>query len=127
MATVCAALLAAVTAVLVSDQFAMRRGMRNDLVVLAEIFGANNQAALTFDDARTSRELLAGLKAKQSIVSAAIYGPDGNIFATYHRAGVPDDAPLPAVQPDGIRFESNRLKLFSRIHFDGQRLGTIYL
>ncbi len=42
------------------------------------------------------------------------------------RPGVPKAA-VPAVQSDGIWFEPDRLKLFSRIHFADQFVGTIYL
>ena len=85
MATVSVALLLACAAVLAYDQIAARDSMRNDLGVLAEIFGANSSAALSFNDRPAAEELLSTLKAKQHVVAAFLYAADGKLFATYYR------------------------------------------
>jgi hypothetical protein len=68
------------------------------------------------------------LRAKRSIVRAAIYSPDGAVFASYSRdpAAV---AALPRFRVDEERaaFESGRLRIFQRILLEQQLIGGIYL
>ena len=71
MGTVCTALLLACAAVLVYDRVVLYHAVENDLGILAEILASNSAAALTFDDPKAARELLAGLKARRSIEAAA--------------------------------------------------------
>src|SRR5512142_2319468 len=87
MATVSCALMLACAAVVVYDQIAARESMRNDLDVLAEIFSANSTAALSFNDRPAAEELLSTLQAKPHITFAALFRPDGTIFARYRREG----------------------------------------
>jgi two-component system, sensor histidine kinase and response regulator len=127
MATVGVALLFAGVAILAYDRLVFRDAMRNDLEILAEIFGSNNTAALSFGDRRAAAELLTGLRAKRSIVSALIYSADGKVFAAYRRDREPTESAAPPLGPEGSWFEPNRLKLFKRITLGGQIAGTIYL
>ena len=83
MATVSAALILACAAVLGSDYLALLSSMRNDLGVLAEIFGSNSTAALAFRDQKAAEEILSALKAKRHIVGACVYGGDGRPFACH--------------------------------------------
>ncbi len=85
MCVVTAALLFSSVAMLAYDQLALRTTMRNDLNVLAEMFGANSTAALSFGDQKAANELLEGLRAKRHITQAYIYSGDGVLFATYRR------------------------------------------
>src|SRR5580704_19335016 len=93
MSAVASALLFASAAVLAYDQLAIRSEMRNDLSVLAEIFGVNSTAALSFCDQQAAEELLGGLRAKPHVVEAFIYDAKGKLFATYRRADVPTRSP----------------------------------
>ncbi|MBZ5635117.1 MAG: response regulator [Acidobacteriia bacterium] len=127
MATVSCALMLACAAVLVYDQIAARESMRNDLDVLAEIFASNSTAALSFNDGPTAEELLSALEAKQHITFAALFRPDGTIFARYHREG-PDARQVvtpPAV--DRTWFEGDRLIVFKGVWLKGQKIGTVCL
>src|SRR3984893_9020003 len=58
---------------------------KNDLTVLAEIFGSNSTAALSFNDPKAAEELLSGLAAKRSILCAYLYAPGGQVFSEYRR------------------------------------------
>ena len=105
MATVSCALMLACAALLVYDQIAARESMRNDLDVLAEIFSANSTAALSFNDGPAAEELLSTLQAKQHIIFASLFRPDGTVFARYRRHGTPLDEmmlPPPSIAP-GLR------------------------
>ncbi len=123
---VVAALIPASIAVVTYDQIAVRREMRSDLDVLAEIVGSNSTAAITFGDRSAAADLLSGLKANKRIVTAVIYSGDGKPFASYRRHAAPQ-APLPALRPSGSRFEGNRLIVYRDIQLASQVIGVIYL
>jgi signal transduction histidine kinase/CheY-like chemotaxis protein len=126
MSAVTAALVFASAAVLGYNQLALREDMRNDLSVLAEIFGVNSTAALTFGDQRAATELLGGLRSKRHIVTAFIYDAKGQVFAAYRRADMPASSRVPPVASDSSWFENNRLKVARTIRLNEQAIGSIY-
>ena len=127
MSTSTVALLLASVGFVVYDMVAFRSQMSDDLMTQAEIVGANSMAALAFRDGPAAREILSALKAREGIVAAALYAPDGALLADYRR----DNATTRAVpaRPDasGSRFEDNYLRVFHRIDLHGQTLGTVYV
>ncbi len=125
MSVVTAALVFASAAVLGYDQLALRTEMRNDLSVLAEIFGVNSTAALTFGDQQAAEELLAGLRAKRHIAAAFIYNANSQLFAAYRRSDVPRNSPAPPPAGDSSWFENNRLMVARTIRFNEQAIGSI--
>lgn len=127
MVTVGVALVLASLAVVGYDYWTFRTSMRNDLDVLAEIFGSNSTAALSFADQKATEEILSGLKAKRHIVGACIYSLDGDLFAAYRRQPETQGFACPGLQPDSSWFEPTRLRLFKRIVLHGKPIGTIYL
>ncbi len=126
MATVSAALTVSGGAVLSYVHFMFRDAMRHDLATLAEIYGSNCTAALTFDDPKAAGELLSGLSAKRAIVSAVLYTADGTPFADYRRNSG-DVTTTPPIRSDASWYEPDRLKMFRRVVLDQQPIGTIYL
>lgn len=126
MGTVCTALMLACVAVLIYFNIVLHKTMENNFGILAEIFASNSTAALTFDDPSAARELLSGLKARQSIKFAAIYSANGKVFAAYSRDPGQGEFPIPGVRTNTVRFERNRLKLFKKILVGGQPIGAIY-
>jgi signal transduction histidine kinase/CheY-like chemotaxis protein len=135
MVTVGAALIMACGAVLIYHDYTLRDSLRRDLGVLAEITGDNSTAALSFGDRKTAAELLSGLRAKRSIVTAAIYSADGRIFANYRRDRADQASPdVPAGQiqagqmnEDRASFTNQRLEIFHAILLARQSIGAIYL
>lgn len=127
MATVSVALILACATFLIYDQVAYRESMRSDLGILAEIFGSNSTAALSFGDPPAARALLSGLRAKRSVTKAVIYSANGKPFAEYVRKQSAANSAPPGVRADGSWFEGNRLRLFRSIVLDGQAIGSIYL
>src|SRR5438552_4045160 len=105
MVTVGAALILACAAVLGYDYLAFRDSIRNDLGVLAEIFGSNSTAALSFGDQKATEEILAGLKAEPGIVAACIYSSDAKPFAIYRRERDRKEFVPPLLRADGSWFE----------------------
>jgi two-component system, sensor histidine kinase and response regulator len=127
MVTVCTALVAAGAAGVTYGQFTLHRSLQSDLEILAEIFASNTTAALTFDDPPAAQELLAGLRAKQSIEFAVIYSPNGKVFASYHRTGGESDPPIPRYPTSPVWREGNRLEVLRPIFVGAQSIGAIYI
>jgi signal transduction histidine kinase/CheY-like chemotaxis protein len=107
--------------------YVVRDSTRNDLTVLAEIFGSNSTAALTFNDPKAAEELLSGLVAKRSILCAYLYAADGQVFNGYRRNAETAKPPPARAGRDVSWFEDGRLKIFQRIRLRGQPIGAIYM
>ena len=127
MLTVGIALVAASAATLVYEQLTYRESMRDELAILAEMFGSNSTAALTFHDREAAEELLSGLQAKRAIVSAYLYSAEGKPFAGYRRGGAAVLDQAPALHADGSWFDFQRLVLFRSVRLNGQIIGAIFL
>jgi signal transduction histidine kinase/CheY-like chemotaxis protein/methyl-accepting chemotaxis protein len=127
MSTSTVALLLASAGLVVYDLVAFRSQMSDDLMTQAEIVGANSMAALAFRDGSAAREILSALKARESIVAAALYAPDGALVADYRRDKSAARAVPPRPDESGSRFEDNYLHVFHRIELHGQILGTVYV
>ena len=123
---VAVALLPAYAAILVYDRVQTREAIRANLATLADILGSNSAAALSFEDAKSAKEILSGLRADRSIDAAGLYLPTRTELARYVRRGA-SPLRLPWPERDGSRFERGRLTLFQRIEFRGQTIGRIYL
>src|SRR5260370_20087502 len=123
MVTVGAALMLACTAVLGYDYLAFRDSIRNDLGVLAEIFGSSSTAALSFGDRKATEEILAGLRAERGIVASCIYSADEKPFAIYQRDRERKEFVPPLLRSDGSWFEGGRLISFKRITLRRRTIG----
>src|ERR1700731_3261674 len=98
-----------------------------DLDALANVMGTNSTAALAFNDKQSAGEILQALAAKPHILAAAIYDPDGKMFAVYQRAGSKEAFWPPPVEDDSSRFTSDHVVIFRKITLDGERIGNIFL
>jgi len=124
------ALVVAGTAFMSYHLLASRRAIARNLAVQAETIGLNSVSALVFDDERSAEESLAALRADRNIVTAAIYGTEGNLFAAY--AARPEDEDgidrvISARQEDTVRFQRRTADAFRTIVTDGKRRGTVHL
>jgi len=126
IATVGLALVVSSCAALTYMYSVMRQSVRNDLVILAEMYGANSTAALAFDDRTAAQELLSGFRAKTSILSAVLFRSDGIPLAAYQCAKPDDPPPLP-LDRNSTRIADGRIQVIRRILLDGQPIGAIYL
>jgi signal transduction histidine kinase/CheY-like chemotaxis protein len=126
MVTVGVALLVFGAVSLAYDQATFRESMQNDLGVLAEIFGSNCTAALSFGDGKTATELLLGLRAKPSIRAAFLVSADAELFAFYQRDRVAQMLP-PASRGQGVWWTADTLTVSKRIPLADQVIGSIYI
>jgi len=127
MLTSAIALLLACVSFMSYGLITLRQGMISNLSMLADIIGANNTAALTFNDPVAAKEDLDALSANSHIVAACFYTKDGLLFAKYLRYDQPRNFSPPAIKANGTYWENDRLLLFQRIILDGDRVGTLYI
>ncbi|MFI5126052.1 MAG: response regulator [Candidatus Acidiferrales bacterium] len=124
-----AALLLACAAFITYDTITYREAMVRNLSTQSQIIGSNTASALLFDDPQSAENTLLALRAARNILSAAIYRPDGRLFASYSRDPGRDSPPsaIPAGQTDMHSFKNNQIVLVQLIVFQGKPTGTIYI
>src|SRR5947207_2983852 len=110
------------------DLIAFRHLLTQDLATQAQIIGYNSAAAMAFKDKPAATATLAALTAKDDIVAAVLYSPDGKMFAHYFRT----EKSLPEVLPRGSqwkghRFDNGYLEVFQDVTLNGEHLGTLFL
>lgn len=124
------ALLLACLAFLAYDFFSYRDNLIQNLFSAAQITGTNSVTALMFDDPQSAASTLNGLRNSPDVISAAIAGEDGHVFASYRRADATSGAPTPALRQGSIRAEWTRgseVLVGYRIMFSGKSVGTVYI
>ncbi len=113
---------------LIYDLVSFRHLLSQDLMTQAEIIGYNSAGAMEFKDEPAATATLSALTAKEDIVTAVLYKPDGKIFAHYTRGNTALPAHLPShLQGSGYRFEGGYLEVFHDVTLNGERLGTLFL
>jgi signal transduction histidine kinase/AmiR/NasT family two-component response regulator len=127
LVTTMIALVVALGTMIAYDVHAYDRGWTNDVTAQAELLGRTTAPALEFGDARMATENLALLRFQPKMRAAAIYGPRGEVFATYSaEAGA--KTPFPRLpESDSAFVDAGDLVVFRRIVANGQILGTVYL
>lgn len=104
-----------------------RQNMLRNTTTLGQVIATNATAALAFDNQDDATEILSALRAEPQIVAAALYDPEGAVFATYP-LNLPASS-LPTQLPtDGYRFADAYLVGVEPVkQGDNKRLGTLYL
>jgi PAS domain S-box-containing protein len=123
-----AVLLLASFAFVVYEWITFRNTMAETLSTQAEIIGINTVSTLLFNDSGSAAEIIAALRVKPSVQSAAIYTADGRLFAKYLRQDDPAVFQMPERiegKPDGHLFEAGSLFLSRPILSNGERIGTV--
>jgi signal transduction histidine kinase/DNA-binding NarL/FixJ family response regulator len=128
MLTSSIALLLSSASFLIYDLISFRNLLTHDLSTQAQIIGYNSAAAMAFKDEPAATATLSALTVKGDIVSAALYSPNGQIFAHYFR----DKQTLPSVVPScsvekPYRFEGQYLEVCHDVALNGDRVGTLVL
>ena len=128
MLTSTAALVLSSVSFLIYDLISFRRQLSQDLMTEAQIVSFNSGAAMAFKDESAASTTLSALKAKDDIVAAALYSPEGKLFSRYFRVenGLPASLPTHSEQ-NGYRFEGGYLQVFQQVTMNGERVGTLFL
>ena len=91
----------------------------------AEVLARAAAAAVAFDDRKEANDALRLLRANDDVYGAAVYLPNGALFAAYERA--PQTVPATWPKTEGFSFSRNRLSGFHPIVEGGTRVGVVYL
>lgn len=132
LASALSVILASVIYVSLQDS-RISEAMTRESKVLTEVVGGNVRGALAFDDVDTAMEALRTFSANEKIIGAVVYGPEGNLFASYRRSSPGDVEPkipsgFPSTrQADGQRFTDDYLEISHAIKDNGAPVGTIYI
>ncbi|TFZ08589.1 ATP-binding protein [Ramlibacter humi] len=127
VATTVAALLLAALALLAVD---LRRGLvdtEQDIVTQADVIALASAPALAFADPRVAAENLAVLRARSSVVAAALYDDTGKVFAIYRRDEADALAVPPRAQRAGVALEGDWAVAWRPVMSGRERVGTIWL
>jgi PAS domain S-box-containing protein len=129
LVTTTIALATAGAALLITDLRDSRANWADDLRTEAGIVAFAVQPAMSFDDHARAERNLSALQARESISAAALYNPDGTLFAQYVRPGHAEPPPRPPrnLVLDRPYIDGERVLLMRPVIQSGERLGTIYL
>ena len=120
-------LILAALAVLAYDLKTLKPRALNDLTAQADIVRVNSTAALQFRDPIAAAENLGTLAARPEISAAAIFDPQGGVFASYERPGS-NALPFTKRPDPGYNFTSSTLRLTQPVvSADGETLGWLTL
>ncbi len=108
-----------VATVICYDVIASRAALRRELVMLAEVVGANSAAPIMFDDRTFATQTLASLGAAHHIRRAALYRDGTDAFATYAD-------PALAAAADGAS-RAGVMALEAPVFWEGERIGRIWI
>ncbi len=124
MVTTAVALLLAGGASVVVDFISLGQITDRDVHTLASVIAIDSTGPLTFRDTDAAREILTSLRAKPSVVEAAIFDRAGLPFVTYARQGS-----FAASSLRGLRETPHPglIQVFNDVIFDGEKIGTLYI
>ncbi|MBA4108503.1 MAG: hybrid sensor histidine kinase/response regulator [Leptothrix sp. (in: Bacteria)] len=124
--TTLAALVVALGAMIVHDLRAYHSTWVNDMTAQAELLARTTAPALTFDDKKVAHENLSILRFQPKVHAAAIYKPDGSLFATHAATGEKPAFPERPLE-DKVEVSKTSLVIFKNIVDDTEVIGTVYL
>ena len=117
--------LSVATALMLTNEIDYYRSfLLDDATTQADLLARVSAPALQFDDPKAATTNLSLLNNRPSIRAAAIYTPDGTLFATYSRSDSPG---FPPVGQAGVRVSGGTLTMFLPVVQNDERLGTVYL
>jgi len=119
------ALVLASVALFVFQTVDLREQTADGVSSLADAFGSNTTAALTFQDRHVAEETLSALRTNRRILLAEVFTKDGSAFARYVQPGFTGSTR--EFRPAGYYFEGATLLAVRPILLDGEPIGTILI
>jgi signal transduction histidine kinase/DNA-binding response OmpR family regulator len=120
------ALLLTCAAFLAFEYSDLKSGTAASAKTVASVIASHSTAALSFHDVEAAAATLASLESYSRVSEAAIYEPDGTVFATYFKRAGSARHPLP-FRPPGEYQEGSSLVLIKPVSLRGDVLGYLYL
>ena len=127
LATTVSALVLTALGLVLYDLRNYERQATADFTAQADVLARATAPALSFNDKRDAERDLAVIQARPRVLAAALYTPDGKLFATYVRPGA-QVPPFPAsAQLEGYTIEDGQFALFRRVVENNEHIGTVHL
>ncbi|MDB5953761.1 ATP-binding protein [Ramlibacter sp.] len=120
------ALIIAAGALLLVDARKEWRDAHAELVTQAGVVGLASEAALAFGDRRAGEQNLRVLRAQPGVVAAALYDPQGRLFAQFRPAGEDGEVP-PRAPPPGLRFGWSTATMVGPVLSNREVIGSVYV
>src|SRR4051812_1566 len=127
LATTFVALLVAAVAMVLYESENYRKATVADLTTQADILARANAPALAFDDPKAARDNLTVMRARPTILSAAVYKSSGTLFASYSKADTSAAAVPASPGPDGVRIAGGEIEVNQPIVENNERIGTVHV
>ncbi len=128
MASSSLALLIASVSMVVYDAATYRHKATQQALAVARMTASSVAAAVAFGDEKTCTELLSSLHIHPDVVAAAIYLPDGKLFAHYLRRGMSPSIFTETQPRQGWRQTRDYLELLLPVaEKENEVLGMLYL
>ena len=108
------------------DLLSFRQASLRQLRTLGGAVATNSSAALAFANPDDAAAVLSALRADPTVVAAALYDTDGELFAVYPEGLDAGQLPARPQQP-GYRFEGLRLRGFEPVQEKTRQHGTLYV
>jgi PAS domain S-box-containing protein len=124
MITTSAVLLLAGSASIIADFVTLGEIAKRDLNTLGSVIALDSAAPITFRDHETAREVLSSLRAKPSIMAAALFDRGGAPFATWAPRGDFAPASLRSLQQTPL---AGAIHVYADVIVDGEKIGTLYI
>jgi len=127
LSTTISALLLSAAGLVIYDLRSYEKSWTRDLDLQAEILARASAPALSFDDRDAAEKDLSLIRVRPNVLAAALYGHNGELFATYVKSGeaAPDFPRLPPA--DGYRINGDTLDLFHHVVEGGEPIGAVYI
>jgi signal transduction histidine kinase/DNA-binding response OmpR family regulator len=127
LGTTLTTLLVAGSSMLALDVRNYQTGWADDLRAQADILGQVTAPALEFNDSKTAQENLLQLRVRPTIIDAAIYRPDGSLFATYGKTAQ-DMQRLPKrMLTAGRTIDGGQIAVATRLLRNNEAIGLVYV
>jgi signal transduction histidine kinase len=108
---------------LVYDAMQFRRSMVEQNLAQARIIAVASLESIVFSDDKAETEILRALSARSDVLRAAIFTPDGHLFAEY--AQIPNGVPFHFDDGSGYHFINGQLHMHYPVTLNGRTLATL--
>lgn len=102
-------------------------GLKNKVLVLAQVLGDNSTSALQFRSRDDAMELLESLRNEPSVRSAYLFTGDGQVLAEYLAPDEKLSVPLFNIEAGRIILTQDRITIHHPILLDQEPVGALYM
>jgi two-component system sensor histidine kinase/response regulator len=119
--------VAGLAAVFIGNLANLRRTLRDNAILNANLVGQYCVVPLTFGYDREAADALAKLSAMPSVTAACVYNENGEIFATYGPGADDPDWPTLNGPTAKAQLDNGELHVLRPLVYEGRTYGSIYL